>query len=92
MKKFNFKRKGTFTLSRQMLMEDPEVVMKMLGDVLIIRAENCFVEDNIIYYGYSEHFDEVPEGSISPVYQCVVTSDDNSFSFDWIRNDLESFS
>lgn len=87
MKKFNFKRKGTFTFSRQMMKEDPEVAMEILSDVLIIRAENCFVNDEIIYHGYSEHFEEVAEGLTIPKYQCIVTSDADKFSIDWIKNE-----
>lgn len=85
MTKFNFKRKGTVTVSRQLIMKDPETVMKMFSEVLIIRAENCFVADDIIYYGYSKHFEEMPEGSIVPEYMVVVTSDADKISFKWLR-------
>lgn len=91
--KFNFNRKGTFTVSREIIMDDPEAMMKALNDVLIIKAENCFITDSIIYSGYSEHFDEVGQGSTIPEYQCIITSTHNHFSVDWKRkNDMESIS
>jgi hypothetical protein len=62
------KRRGTFKIKRDLIMEHPEYIMEVLKDVLIVSIENDFMTDSLKYKGYSEHFDLVSCGEMAPGY------------------------
>jgi hypothetical protein len=79
-------RRGTFTFSYEQIIKDPEMAMAVLRDVLIIRAENDFVQDTVTYSGCSEHFDEVERHMKAPEYEPLVTKQvDGSVTVKWRR-------
>ena len=66
-------RKGTFTLDYQLIRENPILAKDILSTVVVVRAENCFVEDTVTYWAYSEHFDEVQPPLRAPKYEAIVS-------------------
>ena len=81
----NKKRKGKFLISKDLLESlDSEKLNLLFKDILIVRAEMIFHLDQVEYYAYSEHFDEVDLGFVVPEYQAVITRhDDDSISVEW---------
>lgn len=47
----------------------PEALKELMGKVLIVRAEANFIKSTIDYEGYSELFEEVPEGGCATEYK-----------------------
>ncbi len=61
-------RRGTFSISMPVISTYPEVVMKIMSNCIIVRAEYLFMRECIMYEAYSLLFREVPEGAEAPVY------------------------
>jgi hypothetical protein len=76
-------RKGKFTLDREMIIKDFDLVKMILSDVFVVRAENCFVTDTITYWAYSEYFEEISPGLIPPEYEIIITNSE------WHGNTVE---
>jgi hypothetical protein len=66
-------RKGTFKFNHQLILKNPEIAKLIMNDVIVIRAENCFATDEITYWAYSEHFDELGPERIIPEYEAIIT-------------------
>lgn len=69
------KRKGTFTLDYRLITQNPSLASSILNTVIVVRAENCFVEDTITYWAYSEYFDEVETPLRAPRYEAILSGD-----------------
>jgi hypothetical protein len=67
-----FQRKGVFKITSEMLRTDVDAFRKIQKDVIIVRADNCFLTNTITYYCYSEFFDEISFGQILPEYEVMV--------------------
>jgi hypothetical protein len=63
-----FKRKGTFSITDEFIKDSPDIVMKILGNMIIVRAEHLFSSGRTEYNAYSPTFDTVTEGEIAPWY------------------------
>jgi hypothetical protein len=61
-------RPGTLRVSRSLIEHDPEGLLIMLKDVLVVKIEDEAFTPNAIYYGYSKHFDVQEGDSIPPRY------------------------
>lgn len=53
--------------------------------IIVIRAEMHFEDDAIHYVAIGDSFTEIPEGSIAPEYEVILTKDDNNISVEWKR-------
>lgn len=71
-----FKRKGIIPISRELFNENPEALLKVFENVLIIKADNDFFKNIITYYAYSNNFDSLKEGEVAPEYFPVITEDE----------------
>ena len=72
-------RQGSVELSRKFIESNPEVVMKMLGKMIIARAERLYMTDSIKYEGWSPWFDLVPQGCIGRQYTAETNGIDVMF-------------
>lgn len=70
-----FNRMGKFKISRPLIESNPEGVIEALKDVLIVKVDNDFMINTLIYAGYSKHFDILEPGEIAPNY--IVGIDEN---------------
>lgn len=61
-------RKGIFTISRELMYDNPEMVMKIMGKCIILRAECIALNNTIEYHAVSDEFNEVSEGSVVTGY------------------------
>ena len=67
----NARQLGRFSITNDMLINQPEVVAEMFAILKIIpvRAEQMFATDTIEYTAISERFEEVLRGHIPPLYK-----------------------
>jgi hypothetical protein len=70
-----FKRKGIIKISNSLINSNPISLLETLKDILVIKAENNFIKDEITYYGYSKYFDIVKDGEGIPEYIIIVTKE-----------------
>ena len=61
-------RRGAFKLTRKLITDSPDMVMKIMGNVIVVRAEHLFMIDAVEYQAYSPLFRIVPEGAETPTY------------------------
>ena len=67
------KRKGTFEITQQAIEEDPEAVMAIMGQMIIVKAEMMAIKMAIEYHAYSPLFREIEIGDIIPEYQFEIS-------------------
>lgn len=67
-------RPGVFHIPRRSIFESPDLVKKIMSQMLIVRAEDMFVSSRIEYVAYSHLFDEVDQGSVAPHYEILVSA------------------
>jgi len=80
----NMNRRGKFVVNYDLVIKNPEQMMKVLSNVLIIRAENDFVKNQITYSGFCESFDEVAYHHEAPFYQAEITEHpDKTITVQW---------
>jgi len=68
-------RKGSIKVSQDLLKENPEALLQVLSNILIVRAENDFITNSIVYFGYSKYFE--PDEAIPPEYMWTIHRDEN---------------
>ena len=73
-------RKGSFVISNNLLRSRPEAVMRLMRDILIVRAESKFELDGIEYLGFSFLFDRCSPVSGAPIYLLETNGIDFMFS------------
>jgi len=84
------KRKGQFEITRRLIKESPEGVLKVLKNVLVVHIVDNYINDSMIYFGYSPHFDIVEDFQDPPVYRPIINKSDGNISVEWIRQDTYS--
>ena len=67
------KRRGKFRINHVFIQDDPQLVMKIMGMVIIYRAESLYEDDVIEYHALSPHFNPVVNGCVAPMYEVIVT-------------------
>jgi len=67
------KRRGWFTVPRELLEDDYDAVKDILSDVIVVAADNNFITRDITYWAYSEHFEPIDEGVAVPEYVFAFT-------------------
>jgi len=72
-------RKGIFVISRTLLEDCPDLVMKVMSKVIIFRAEFMFDKDAIEYHAVSPWFNEISLGFEAPYYTVETNGIDVMF-------------
>ena len=80
-------RKGKFFIHQDLVrnfIEDERygVLQEALSKVLIVEAYSSFLSNSIEYLGYSELFEEIPEGSEPKLYQALFRTISNGENVD----------
>lgn len=84
------KRKGTFKITRELIENNPEAIIEVLKDVLVINVENDFMTNTLIYNGYSKHFDLTELNEPAPEYVAKVNTICEPWLATWERLGLYS--
>lgn len=66
-------RKGTFKITRDLIESNPEVIIDLLKDILVVKIDSDFMYNSLHYYGYSKHFDLLEDGEFPPEYIAEIT-------------------
>lgn len=67
-------RKGSFVVTRSLVMTDIEKFAKMFVGFIPMYMETNLFDDTVTYWGVHPQFDEVAEGTISPRYKPIISS------------------
>lgn len=79
-------RRGTFKLTRPLIICEPELVKELMGKMIILRCEFMFAEDKFEYDAVcDELFTEVPEGKDIPMYNIFLDDDKKNFKAEKTR-------
>jgi len=62
------KRSGIFKITRKAIRSNTEGVIEVLKDVLVVAINNDFIQDTLIYKGFSKYFDLIENGEVTPTY------------------------
>ena len=65
-------RKGRIVIVGEFLFKNGDFVNQVLSKILIMKADNNFVNNSITYWGYSEHFDKVARFDEAPLYNVII--------------------
>jgi hypothetical protein len=68
------KRLGRFRLSMSIINLDPKTVMRVLGKMVIVRAETLYAEKCVEYMAMSNLFEVVEEAEQIPMYRLSITA------------------
>lgn len=69
-------KRGSFRISRALVIQEPELTMKLMGKMIILRCEFMFALDSFEYDAVcDELFDEIPEGRDLPMYKIILDDD-----------------
>ncbi len=77
------RRLGKFRISHTYIQDFPQSVMELLKDVLIVRAESNYANEEIEYTAMSELFDTVPLGYVPNQYNVIVHNDGNIRTYEF---------
>lgn len=70
-----FERKGIVRIDKELFDKNPEDIFKIFKDVLIIKATNDFIRNEITYCAYSKHFEILDVREAIPEYLPIVTKE-----------------
>jgi len=73
------RRFGTFQISRKVLETNPDEVMQVFPQCIILRAELDWGADAMVYTAWSPLFTEVDPSMKVPMYQLRITDVTDSF-------------
>jgi hypothetical protein len=65
-------KRGRFSITRMILLQQPEVLLAVMSHMLIVRAESMFDSDKIEYIAYSNLFDTISESEPTPSYTIII--------------------
>jgi len=76
------RRFGRFHIFFDTINSEKEFLYKLMGEVIVIRAEALLHNDMVEYIAISKHFDEVGEGVMIPEYKAIMHSEKGFLRFE----------
>ena len=76
------RRFGRFYIYLDAIDDDYNYICKVMGEVIIIRAEALLHNDMVEYIAISKHFDQVEQGAMIPEYKVIMHSEDGFQRFE----------
>ena len=70
---------GRFKITSIAINRNPEVILSLMSQVIVFRAEYLLAYDMVAYTGISEHFDEVKLGETIPIYNIRISGKKYTF-------------
>ena len=67
-------RKGIIKITDDLIRKEPENVLKVLKDLLVVRIDDDFMTRSLTYMAYSKHFDLCNKGEHVPTYMATITT------------------
>lgn len=75
-------RVGKFKIASVFVMRDWNDYLPVFADFVVLRAEHMVAEGHFEYTAFSQHFDIVAGGEVTPWYDIEVTHDEESASYE----------
>ena len=75
------KRIGRFAMSRQLVEQDSEIARAVMGRCIVVRCEMMYWHDTLEYMALSPDFDEVPQGTVTPEYDVIISDGGKHIEF-----------
>lgn len=69
----NNRRIGKFSISIEVINENPKLILEVMSRVIVVKAELIAYRDEVEYHGISQEFDTIARGSMIPEYKIVIT-------------------
>ncbi len=66
------RRVGKFFIDSQVMEDNPELVLQIMAECIVLRAERMFYRDGVEYVACSRRFRPLPMGEIVPEYRWVI--------------------
>jgi len=66
------RRLGTFRIARKVIEDNPDAVLEVMRQLIVVRCEMMWDSDALCYVAISESFDVVPHGQIAPAYDVLM--------------------
>ncbi|MEY9560508.1 hypothetical protein [Sinorhizobium fredii] len=81
--KLGDRRLGRFSIAIELISEASDVVRRIMGEVIVLRAEAMLVDACIEYEALCPAFEPLKEGLRLPEYDIVYDADTDQLS--WVR-------
>jgi hypothetical protein len=75
---------GTFAISEEVIKENPELVLKVMGQVIVIKCEYDYLSGTFKYTAISPYFEEIAPGMEPPGYG--INFDDTTEEITWVKD------
>lgn len=73
---------GKFELTPELINENPDVVMLVMGTCIVLECTASFVKNSLCYIAISPAFEELEEGMEIPSYDVAYDEDTNEVSWE----------
>ena len=74
-------RCGKFFIGAHMIRKYPDLVKKIMGECIIVKAEMSYIRHGIEYEAISDWFDFVPQGEYAPEYTITIHKQGNNLKW-----------
>ena len=74
------RRIGNFVIDSHTIETDPDAVLELMSQCIIVRCEYKYAEGKFYYTAISELFDEIPISNISPDYDISFNKETQSIT------------
>lgn len=78
-------KRGILRIKIDVINDDPKLVRKVMGKIIVVRAECMDFGQEIEYQAISPLFDKLKEGEIIPEYWVEITKPRNKIAFKRIK-------
>lgn len=81
----NDHRVGRFQIGLDVINDAPEIVTRIMGETIIIRAEMVLALNAIEYHAICEHFEELPDWLMPPEYDVIYDGETDKIT--WAKSE-----
>jgi len=67
---------GRFVVGHSVIEKSPDDVMRLMGRMIVVRAESRYDVGGVEYTAISDYFSDVPEGNVVPEYRFAFSGGD----------------
>ena len=82
----NSKKIGKFSINIKAINENPKLVLAIMSEVIVVKAELIAYRDEVEYHGISDRFHTIIAGSMIPKYRIIITDIEGKISIEFRRD------
>jgi hypothetical protein len=86
------KRRGSLSISGELIHDNPELLAEALNGFLVLRAEHIFITNCMEYSGCHASFDPLSSMQVIPQYNIKITknvnpeTEETTYTFKWVKS------